>query len=163
MSTNQMPSPLPEDSAKTPREERLRREHEAKSIAASPGNVALVVACVALVASRSVDQVLYYRLNFQYAFYTFYFSAIILPIAFLVMTVRGRVGRRVCVNRRRLLEVVRLLVVWHPFDTAYVRVPAHTLTRSHSYTPTHAHNRFPPTNRARSSSSASTPARSLRR
>ena len=84
-------SPVPEDAEKEPREARLARlqQHEVseKSSPSQPSSLVLTVALVALVASRSVDQVLFYRLNYAYAFYVFYFGAVVLPVAFLVITV----------------------------------------------------------------------------
>ena len=85
-------SPVPEDAEKEPREARIARlkqegEDENEKQLHAPTSIALTVSLVALVASRSVDQVLFYRLNYAFAFYVFYLGAVILPVAFLVITV----------------------------------------------------------------------------
>eukprot|EP00947_MAST-08B_sp_MAST-8B-sp1_P003513 g3513.t1 len=80
-------SPLPEEREHAPREQRLAAAAASEAKAAKSKQLLLLAAVVSLVASRSVDQVLFYRLNFNYSFYVFYLGAVILPIAFLVITV----------------------------------------------------------------------------
>jgi len=48
--------------------------------------IRLALMLVALIFSRSVDQVLFYRISFTFQYYIFYFSSVILPVAFLMIT-----------------------------------------------------------------------------
>lgn len=46
----------------------------------------LTVALVTLIFARSVDQTLFYRLNFAYEAYVWYLATVILPVAFVVIS-----------------------------------------------------------------------------
>lgn len=46
----------------------------------------LVCSVVALIATRTVDMTLFYRFNYEYGYFVWYFSALILPFGYLVMT-----------------------------------------------------------------------------
>eukprot|EP00941_MAST-03F_sp_MAST-3F-sp1_P000511 g511.t1 len=90
-----IPSPVPEESVSAA----IRRGVSGRSVdsafSASSSRstkkrsttIALTVALVALVFARSVDQVLFYRLNYMYKFYVFVLSAIILPLAFILVSI----------------------------------------------------------------------------
>jgi len=49
-------------------------------------NFLLTLSLICLIAARSVDQTLYYRMSFAYADYVWYLSTVVLPIAFLVIS-----------------------------------------------------------------------------
>lgn len=75
------------------------------SRAPAPQSPLLVVALVALILARSIDQTIFYRLAQVYSNYVWYLGAIILPVAFLIvswpvvwwkMMFTGACGRAVC-------------------------------------------------------------------
>lgn len=78
-----LPSPVPEDGYSAAI---ARGYGSLSSENFMSNNAKLTVALLALVISRSVDQVLFYRMNYMFSFYIFALSAFILPLAFIIIS-----------------------------------------------------------------------------
>ena len=66
-------------------EEVQKTASEATTEMAKPITVKLILLVVALIVTRAIDQAIYYRIAYEMKGYTWYFSAFILPIGFLVI------------------------------------------------------------------------------
>jgi hypothetical protein len=85
-----LPSPVPEEGAYgrlVARQSSNRSRSGSSGLLGASKSAVLSAAVVALIFFRSVDQVIFYRINFMYAYYVFVLSAIILPSAFILVSI----------------------------------------------------------------------------